>query len=519
MMTRKSVGALLAALMLSALGACGGSSDSNPPPPPPAAGGGTITGKVVSREGQPIANATVSAGNRSTSSNAAGLYTLSAVAAGTRVAVKAVADNYAETLKTTAVSNGSSSTIDLPMLAVGATASIDPAAGGTVSMNNSPAQVTLPAAGLARVDGSAINGAVKAQITPINPALDSKLMPADFTTIAGDGTARTIESYGALVVNLTDAQGVRVNLANGKSSTIRIPVGSRSSARPASIPLYYLDEASGRWVEQGSAALSPDSTYYEGTVSHFSTWNADFLYDSVNVVGCVLNAQNAPAPAGVTVGSDGIDYSGTSSVLTDAQGCYTLPIKSGGKAEVTAVLDSASGLQFSNSLSAGPSGTTINLAPLVLAAQTNSVKIKLTWGQAPLDVDSHLVAPDGSHVYYVDKGSLTGAPFANLDVDDVDSFGPEIVTIPRLMVGTYNYVVNNFSATDNPGMTASPVKVELIVNGQTTQFSPAAGEGTSLWWHAFDLTVDAQCKVTVTPRQLWLAALPSQSGTPTFCTP
>ena len=51
--------------------------------------------------------------------------------------------------------------------------------------------------------------------------------------------------------------------------------------------------------------------------------------------------------------------------------------------------------------------------------------MRLTWGASPSDIDSHLRTPDGSHVFYSSKGSLTTTPFASLDVDDVDGFGPK----------------------------------------------------------------------------------------------
>jgi hypothetical protein len=43
-------------------------------------------------------------------------------------------------------------------------------------------------------------------------------------------------------------------------------------------------------VEEGSATLAAGRTYYEGSVRHFSTWNADQVLQSVEVAGCVLNA-------------------------------------------------------------------------------------------------------------------------------------------------------------------------------------------------------------------------------------
>jgi uncharacterized protein YfaP (DUF2135 family) len=67
-----------------------------------------------------------------------------------------------------------------------------------------------------------------------------------------------------------------------------------------------------------------------------------------------------------------------------------------------------------------------------------------------LDLDSHLFVPNGDHVYFVDRGSLTAAPYAALDVDDITGFGPEVVTITRLYPGTYRYAVFNYSGSPLP---------------------------------------------------------------------
>lgn len=87
--------------------------------------------------------------------------------------------------------------------------------------------------------------------------------------------------------------------------------------------------------------------------------------------------------------------------------------------------------------------------------------LKWPWGASPSDLDSHLFTPNGDHVYFGAKGALTGLPFVNLDVDDITSFGPEVVTLTRVMQGTYVYAVHNYSGTQSPGITGSPTRVEL----------------------------------------------------------
>jgi len=74
------------------------------------------------------------------------------------------------------------------------------------------------------------------------------------------------------------------------------------------------------------------------------------------------------------------------------------------------------------------------------------IRIVLTWGATPNDLDSHLTGPiAGSasrfHVYYMQKNATT----ANLDLDDTTSYGPETVTITERVAGTYRYSVHDFT--------------------------------------------------------------------------
>jgi len=143
-------------------------------------------------------------------------------------------------------------------------------------------------------------------------------------------------------------------------------------------------------------------------------------------------------------------------------------------------------------------------------ATSNDLGIRLSWGEQPSDLDSHLYIPNGNEVAYFAQGSLEISPYADLDLDDVTGFGPENITVVRWMKGTYQYFVHNFSGTFTPGMTGSPARVELIRNGVTTTYDPPAGEGTNHYWHVFNVTVNEEtCAVSIVPINAWLASAPT----------
>lgn len=481
---------------------------------------GTLTGRAIdAATAQGIPGVSVSAGGQSTTTDANGAFTIDGLAATSRLAVVLSAPTHAETVGITHIDAARSSDLQLRLVRVAATGSVPAAAGGTVTVPGSPAQVQLPAAGLQRADGSLPSGNVTVRLTPIDPASDSAVMPGDFTTIVS-GSAVPIQSYGALNVQLADSAGTALNLRSGQTATIRIPVATRSATVPATIPLFWFDNAAGRWVQEGSATLagSGSARYYEGTVAHFSTWNADQVMNTVRVSGCLADA-NGVRVAGAQVFSDGIDYSGTSSTATDANGAFTIALARDGQATLVGV----SGGLLSNTLRVGPYTADATLASCLTLGQTGAgITMKLTWGALPSDLDSHLITPSGDEIYYSRQGSLVAAPFANLDVDDTTSFGPEVVTLTKLMVGTYKYFVVNYSGYADGPIAASSARVELNVPGRSAELftPPAAGETSATdVWTLFELDVDAQCNVSVRRVPGYAAAPPAAPlvSAPVYC--
>jgi protocatechuate 3,4-dioxygenase beta subunit len=478
-----------------------------------------LSGRVVDGlTGAPLPGITVAQGGRTATTDAQGQFSLAGVAPTARATVAFTGAGYNETARIVTIGENGASGVLARLLPVTATATLDASVGGTVGNAAGTARVVLPAGSLARADGSVLTGNATVSVTAIDPSLDATLMPGDFTTLSG-GNPVPIESFGAIGVQITDAAGQPANLRTGQTATIRIPLGTRSSQAPATIPLFFFDMASGRWLQEGSATLQGAGAgrYYEGTVTHFSIWNADRITETVWIHGCVADATGARV-AGASVSSDGIDYSGTSSAVTDAAGAFRIAVRRNSLATLTGV----SGTLLTNTLRVSSTGVDQILPDcLVLAANDSGVSVKLTWGARPSDLDSHLWTPSGAHVYYASEGRLSAEPFANLDVDDTSSYGPEVITLTRLMVGTYRYAVRNYSGFSSGPIASSGARVELRLPGGRTEFfaPPANGETASTEnWTLFELVVDAQCNVTVRRTEGYAADMPSvPATTPVYC--
>lgn len=113
-------------------------------------------------------------------------------------------------------------------------------------------------------------------------------------------------------------------------------------------------------------------------------------------------------------------------------------------------------------------------------------RVVLTWGETPSDLDSHFTGPmaNGSrfHVCYWNRTPTNAG--ANLDVDDVTSYGPETVTVTSPRSGFYRYSVHDFTnrnssnsdALANSGAVIKVYKGSLLV--RTFNVPPESG---TLW--------------------------------------
>jgi len=93
-------------------------------------------------------------------------------------------------------------------------------------------------------------------------------------------------------------------------------------------------------------------------------------------------------------------------------------------------------------------------------------RIVLQWGLNPRDLDSHLTGPTPSggrfHVFY---SHTIENEAAELDVDDTSSYGPETITIHRLIPGVYRYAVHDYTNRNvNPstGLAQSGASVKVF---------------------------------------------------------
>ncbi|MBR1685916.1 MAG: hypothetical protein IJ708_12355, partial [Clostridia bacterium] len=126
---------------------------------------------------------------------------------------------------------------------------------------------------------------------------------------------------------------------------------------------------------------------------------------------------------------------------------------------------------------------------MIPIATGNEYRIKLTWGQNPRDLDSHLQGKDSVgnsyHVYYGDKNAYdNGVLICNLDVDDTNGEGPENVTFTIVNTAPYYYYIHHYAGSSN--ISASGAKIEVYQgNALIRTFNVPTGLGYSNYWNVF----------------------------------
>lgn len=267
---------------------------ANPYNPPAVTFSAPVKGFVTDGNNQPIPNATVVTGNKTTTTDENGAFEIdNAAFTGNFCYIKAVKTGYF-TGSTTI--HGKSTNVYTTQLVLSEQNNIT-SYKATESKNitlSGGASINMPANGIKKLDGSPYTGNVHVAVMHIDPAAPdfSMLIPGgDLRAYSSQGVDVQLYSYGMLNVELKDDAGNYLQLADGKKATLTMPVpASMTGTAPSTIPLWYFDENKGVWIEEGSALLKNGS--YEGTVSHFTPWNCDQLGGRAIIKGKFKDCNN-----------------------------------------------------------------------------------------------------------------------------------------------------------------------------------------------------------------------------------
>lgn len=128
-----------------------------------------------------------------------------------------------------------------------------------------------------------------------------------------------------------------------------------------------------------------------------------------------------------------------------------------------------------------------------VAGMSGKIRVVLTWGANPSDLDSHLYMDSGKngsydyHVYY-GKKTLNNAM---LDVDDITSYGPETTTITIKSNTIYHYGIYNYSGGGSSVLSNSDAKVMVYIGESGTPlYTFNVPNGNGRYWNIFSYNSD-----------------------------
>ena len=283
----------------------------------------SVYGLITDNSGNPIQDAMISMNNNNTITDENGYFDLSGFAVRDHGVLKVTKPGFYNAFP---VFNAGpiKQYVEVKMIPREISASIASTSGGEVTLGNG-AEVSFAASSFVDEAGNPYNGDVSVYLHYLDPTLEdiSEIMPGDLSAVDQNNNQTLLTSMGMLNVELEGTAGQKLDINKAASITVPVPSSILSMA-PASIPLWYFDEDTGYWIEEGEADLS--NGVYTGTVEHFTFWNCDVPNDFVELSGQVIvRGTNFRSTVQITV----VETGEKRNTKTDYQGFFSGKVPNG----------------------------------------------------------------------------------------------------------------------------------------------------------------------------------------------
>lgn len=254
----------------------------------------TVSGYVYDEAQQLVVGADVESGGKRTKTNSEGFFVIKDVQSNEKLSVIIQKAGYFKGCRTLFISKGGINDVKMTLLKKEFLQSFSASSGGKVSLNDK-ITIDFPANAIVNSSGASYSGVVKVAMKYLNPTESSiaSIMPGALVGIDKNASQKALESYGMVGVELEDESGqsLQIKADNFATLSVLIPDNLLQSAGKT-IPLWSFDYSTGLWKEEGEATL--DGKRYVGKVNHFSFWNYDYPFESINLSGKVINENGQP---------------------------------------------------------------------------------------------------------------------------------------------------------------------------------------------------------------------------------
>lgn len=208
-----------------------------------------------------------------------------------------------------------------------------------------------------------------------------------------------------------------------------------------------------------------------------------------SIQGRIINAVTGEGEEGVSVRLISDETGEEVTVETDRYGMYEAEIQPG---NYKMVILKEGFIQEERDIVIEKEGTTVeDEIPISPELGEGEIRIVLTWGAVPHDLDSYLTDLDTRDKIYFGSKKMEedGEVKAELDVDEMDGYGPETITIYK--AGNYQYYVHDFRHEGLMG--GSEAMVKIYMPGESpVEIRVPQGEGDL--WNVFEIQ-DGELKI------------------------
>lgn len=331
-----------------------------------------LQGNVFDENEQPAANVVVKVGSEITTTDAKGYFRINNAPLDKNAAlVTAEKTGYFIAYRSFSATSGTNQ-VAIKLTRKNLSGTVSGSDGGDINLNNGT-KISLPANGVVKAfDNSNYTGTVNVYAAYIDPTSSDILdkVPGSFMANDKNGKRVLLSSYGMVAVELESSAGEKLQIKSGNTATLTSPIpSSLQSSAPATISLWYVDESTGLWKEEGAA--TKQGSNYIGTVKHFTYWNCDVSVPTVTLSAIFKTAKGQPlVNAKVVFKSNGGNFVGSTYGYTDSLGQLNGPVPTNLNL-LLEVIDECRTKVYSKNV--GPYGKSSDLGIVTIPAQTSSL--------------------------------------------------------------------------------------------------------------------------------------------------
>jgi hypothetical protein len=255
-----------------------------------------LQGNILDETGQPAAGVSIKVGSKTALTDAHGYFRIMNAALDKKASlVTAEKSGYFKAYRTFGATAGANQVV-MKLMKKTLAGTVIATSGGTVTLSNG-GKIDFPANGVVLASGGSYSGTFNVYASYIDPTASDigQTVPGSFMANDKNNNRVSLKSYGMMAVELESATGEKLQIKSGSVATLSTPIpsGVQASA-PASISMWYVDEQTGLWKEEGSA--SKNGSNYVGDVKHFTYWNCDISLPAVTLSFTINTPSGLPLP-------------------------------------------------------------------------------------------------------------------------------------------------------------------------------------------------------------------------------